>query len=503
VTSLEELRQHPLPDWFDDAKLGIFVHWGLFSIPAFAAKLDHVSDAFSLHYYQGVVMTPYTEWYDNALRVPGSPSAEFHQKRYGDQPYESFREPFAKGLEQWDPQAWAQLFRQSGAGYLVLVAKHHDGYCLWPSEIHNPHRRDWTTRRDVVGELAAACRAEGLRFGVYYSGGIDWAWNRNPIRTLGQFVGSAPGGDYPKYAESQVRELIDRYEPSILWNDISWPSRLDSMVQLMADYYARVPEGVVNDRWMHRNLAMRLLSKRPIQRWVDRFLSRATRRAASRGESSKGIIPPRPAHFDFRTPEYTSFENITQEKWEATRGMSPSFGYNHQHEESDYEDPVSLLHSFIDTVSKNGNLLLNVGPRGIDAGIPLPQIRRLEFLGNWLASNGRAIYGTRPWHLAEGMTADGTSLRFTLSPARKGSQGRDREEALNVILLGTPSGREIVFPSLTPQSDTQALCLADDRRCEVRTVGGALHIAFDAPLQTEPAHAFQIYPVPIHQSREG
>ena len=441
-------------------------------------------------------MTPYTEWYDNAIRVPGSPSSLFHAKQYGRRPYDDFREAFSRGLDQWDPQAWAQLFRRAGAGYVVLVTKHHDGYCLWPSNVPNPRRKNWTTRRDIVGELAAACRAEGLRFGVYYSGGIDWAWNRDPIRTLGQFIGSTPGGDYPAYADAQVRELIERVEPSILWNDISWPTGLDSMVQLMTDYYARVPEGVLNDRWMHRNFAMRLLSLRPVQGLVDALLSRSIRRAAIRGKSSRGIVPPRPAHFDFRTPEYTTFDEIRREKWEATRGMSPSFGYNRHHEESDYEDPTTLLHSFIDTVSKNGNLLLNVGPRGDDAGIPQPQITRLEFLGSWLASNGRAIYGTRPWHQAEGATRDGTAVRFTFSPANCPAREPDRPAALNAILLGTPTGREIVLPGLSPRPETQVDCLADGSRPSVRIEGDALHILLDAPLEKAAAHAFRITPAP-------
>ena len=117
--TLSALREHVVPDWFEDAKLGIFIHWGLFSIPGFAADQDHISNAFTEHYDRGVVMTPYTEWYDNAIRVPGSPSAEFHAATYGGQPYERFREPFARGLEQWDPKSWARLFARSGAGYVV------------------------------------------------------------------------------------------------------------------------------------------------------------------------------------------------------------------------------------------------------------------------------------------------------------------------------------------------------------------------------------------------
>ena len=118
-------------------------------------------------------MTPYTEWYANAIQVAGTPSAAFHKANYGDAPYEAFKAPFLAGLKAWDAAAWAQTFREAGARYVVLVTKHHDGFCLWPSGVANPERAGWDAGRDIVGEIAAAVRAEGLRFGVYYSGGTS------------------------------------------------------------------------------------------------------------------------------------------------------------------------------------------------------------------------------------------------------------------------------------------------------------------------------------------
>ena len=486
MTDLDDLRTHVVPNWFEDAKFGIFIHWGLFSVPAFAPNLEHVSDAFAKHYDHGVVMTPYTEWYDNALRVEGSPAAEYHAQHFAGQPYENFRDVFSKGLEHWQPESWARLFRKAGARYVVLVTKHHDGYCLWPSKFPNPNREDWATERDVVGELAAAVRAEGLRFGIYYSGGIDWSWNSRPVRTLGEFIGSAPRGAYPAYAESQIRELIERYAPSILWNDISWPQDLGSMVRLMSDYYEAVPEGVINDRWMHRGWAMRLLSFRPVTRLLDALLKRAIRRSAARGEEQGGVVPPKPAHFDFRTPEYTSFEETVSGKWEATRGMSASFGYNRAHEEQDYEAPDALLYSFINTVSKNGNLLLNIGPRGEDASIPEPQTRRLEFIGEWLSSHGEAIYETRPWKRAEGETADGLSVRYTQAHGN-----------LYVILLGTPDSQTIVLPGLETGADTEVRYLATNTKATIVFVAEGLSFEIDEPWAPFVAHAFRVSPAPI------
>lgn len=483
--TLESLREHAVPEWFEDAKLGIFIHWGLFSIPGFAARLDHVSDAFVKHYRLGAVMTPYTEWYDNAIRVPESPSAQHHAEHYGGRPYSDFREPFERGLESWNPDAWAETFLRAGARYVVLVSKHHDGFSLWPSAVPNPHRPGWNTARDVVGDLAQAVRARGLRFGLYYSGGIDWSFNPRPVRTLAEFIGSCPGGAYPDYAEAQVRELIERVEPSVLWNDITWPTSRDRMLQLMADYYDAVPEGVINDRWMHRGAALRLLGLRPVQRLLDAFLERRIAREAARGEYSPGIVPPKPLHFDFRTPEYTSFAEIDSTKWEATRGMSPSFGFNREHGEAEHEPADELIRSFVDTVAKNGNLLLNVGPRGDDASIPLPQLARLEALGAWLASEGEAIYGTRPWSRAEGASEEGTPIRFT----RKG-------DTLFAILLDTPKWAEFEIRDLVLSTSARVTRVAGGEAVPWRQRGANLALTLAGLDPQQPAHAIAIEPAP-------
>lgn len=480
--SLESLHRHPVPQWFQDAKLGIFIHWGLFSIPAFAPRLRHISEAFIDHYRISAAMTPYTEWYQNAIRVPESPSAKHHADVWQGRPYADFKQTFEAGLENWDPAEWARLFKRAGARYVVLVTKHHDGFCLWPSEVKNPNQDAWTTKRDVVGELASAVRAEGLRFGVYYSGGIDWSFNTKPVRTIVQFIGSTPGGDYPAYAEAQVRELIERYEPSILWNDISWPTPLAPMLKLFVDYYDAVPEGVINDRWMHRNWKVKLISLPPIKRLADLWLESKIRKDAAKGEYSPDIIPPMPAHCDFRTPEYTSYPEIQKRKWECTRGMSPSFGYNQQDKEEDYEDRTELVHSFVDSVSKNGNLLLNVGPRGVDATIPEMQSSRLEFLGDWLDRDGDAIYGSTPWSAAESETTDGDPVHLT----RRG-------EVLYVTILGQPDGPEISFsvPGRLPE-ELVATRLDRGKPVGVRRQGDVLTLQLDEPLRPAPAHSFSI-----------
>lgn len=469
--NLASLNARPTPQWYDDAKFGIFIHWGIWAIPAFASRLGSISDAFKKDYDRAVAMTPYTEWYANAIKVPGTPSAEFHAKTYGNRPYTSFKQPFEEGLKQWDPHQWAESFRSSGAKYVVLVTKHHDGFCLWPSDINNPHEKNWSTTRDIVGELAQAVRAQGLRFGVYYSGGIDWTFNREPLRTFADFVGSTPGGDYPAYATAQMRELIDRYEPSVLWNDISWPTGLDDLLQLFADYYNAVPEGVVNDRWVHARALSKMMRHKLPRRIFDYAAKRYIRKNPHVVE---GVIPQIIPHSDFRTPEYTRFSTIQKMKWEATRGMSNSFGFNRHDTEDDYLSAEQLLSDFIDGVSKGGNLLLNVGPRGTDAGIPDEQLSRLKVFGGWLAVNGAAVYGTAPWRRggsdnSDAQTDSGIPVRFT----RRGSD-------INIIFLGKPSGSTVRLRDVSLTGEGRLV--SDGSPVTLRADGVDLVLEFRTPL---------------------
>ncbi|HEX3675068.1 MAG TPA: alpha-L-fucosidase [Rhizomicrobium sp.] len=472
--NLQSLNAHRVPQWYDDAKFGIFVHWGLFSIPGFASRSGSISDAFRDRYDTAVAHTPYTEWYWNAIRVPESESAAHHREAWGDAPYENFREPFLKGLEQWRPDKWADLFAASGARYVVLVTKHHDGFCLWPSTVRNPHQENWTSPRDIVGELGAAVRARGLKFGLYYSGGIDWTFNREPMRTLGDFMAGVPGGDYPAYAEAQTRELIDRYRPSVLWNDISWPTALGPELQLFADYYNAIPDGVLNDRWLPMTPEREALRTPAVRAGLDAYLKERMKNAPS-----KGIIPELPPHCDFRTPEYARFDTISEKKWEATRGMSHSFGFNRRDTDADYESVESLVHGFIDAVSKNGNLLLNVGPRGEDAQIPAEQVARLQGFGAWAKANGDGIYGTRPWTRAEGRTQDGGNVRFTAKPG-----------ALFAHLLQTPATTQIVIEDLPAIRAATHLASGESVPCE--PVPGGLRLTLPRPLNPAPAHAFRL-----------
>ena len=259
------------------------------------------------------------------------------------------------------------------ARYAVLTTKHHDGFLLWPSPQPNPFIPGYHADRDLVGEFMQAVRGQGLTAALYYSGGLDWTFNDKVIQHIADFPLAVPQTqEYVNYANNHWRELIDRYETMILWNDIAYPANTDLNV-LFADYYNRLPEGVVNNRF------------------TQRFRMDET-----------GIVSDN--FYDFETPEYTSFAEIRQKKWESCRGIGASFGYNRREGADQHLTVEDLVRSFVDIVSKNGNLLLNVGPTA-EGQIPDLQLERLLGLGRWLDVNGEAIFDTRPWQVAESRTA--------------------------------------------------------------------------------------------------
>ncbi len=404
--SVSELADRPLPEWYADAKLGIMIHWGPFAIPAWAERtLDPeviFTDTTDPDYFltpHGVERflnhNPYSEWYWNSMSIPGSGTAEHHAEAWGEGfPYERFGPMFNDGIQGWDPGEWARTFRNAGARYVVLVSKHHVGYTLWPSGVENPYRSGWASRRDVVGELSQAVRGQCLKMGLYYSGGIDWTFTPPPFSTFLDALALTPAEPaYAHYVDEHWRELIERYRPSVLWNDITAPPGTDPE-GLFREYYAAVPDGVVNDRW---------------------------------GAADLGL------HRDFATAEFAGRADIDPEKWEAVRGMGRGFGYNRNEERADYGPPEKFIHLLSDVVAKNGNLLLNVGPRA-DGSIPEEQQAILDGLGDWLAINGAAIYGTRPWQRFGGWTDGGLPVRFTWSA---------EHDTLYAIVLGRPAGQEV------------------------------------------------------------
>jgi len=472
---VRQVRRHRVPAWWSDAKLGIFIHWTPASVPAFAPVGVDMAALLAQRRPDALAWSPYAEWYQNSLAFPQSPVAEHHRATYGDRPYNLFARDWEEGLASWDPDDWARRFAATGARYVVLVAKHHDGYCLWPTQVRNPHVSGLFSERDVVGELAEAVRGQGMRFGVYYSGGLDWTFNDHPLGTFSDLVLAQPGGDYPAYAEAQVRELIERYRPSVLWNDISWPAPTPKLAALLADYYRAVPDGVVNDRFMPRSPAWVLGSTAPA-RWL---LDAAAARSA---KADKGIVPPKPPLFDVRTPEYTTFEQIQSTPWECVRGIDASFGHNEQSDEADFLSRGDLLWSWVDIVAKGGNLLLNVGPRGADAQIPDAQLRRLDWLAEFTGGPGRLLFDTRPWVTP----GDQAQVRDpgTQVDVRYVARGREviavlRAQAREVRLLEVQAGPTTGVGVPSPDRGFALERIAFDER------GTSLVITLEAPPEPE------------------
>jgi len=442
----DSIRTHRLPAWFDEAKFGIFIHWGLYSVPAWATPVGELGKVDWKVWFRN---NPYAEWYLNSLRIAGSPTQKHHERTYGkDFDYLDFIPRFNEAIARWDPEAMAEVFRSVGARYVVLTTKHHDGFTLWPSRVVNPNRRPdrQHAARDIVGELTRAVRARGMKMGLYYSGGLDWSFNPQPIETLEQVWSTIlHTPEYARYADAHWRELIDRYQPDILWNDIGYPEQ-GRLEEIVADYYNRFPDGVINDRF----------------------------------EIRKPGAPRR--HHDFVTPEYRKMDDITDFKWETCRGLGFSFGYNQLEgpEHTIAED--ALIHLLVDIVSKNGNLLLNVGPRA-DGNIPEIQLARLRALGDWLRVNGEAIFGTRPWRRAEGVTADGLPVRFT-------SKG----DVLYAILLGKPRQARLTILSLPVSANSRISLLGGSQALEFERQGEDLTLVLPEPLWQAHAYAIKIAP---------
>lgn len=361
----ESLDSRPVPGWFEDAKFGIFIHWGAYSVPAWAPV--------------GV----YSEWYQYWLeskhtRGNGNPSPtavyDHHVAKYGkDFSYYRFGDMF-KALD-YDPAAWASLFEKAGARYIVITSKHHDGYALWPSkEADRTWGFPWNSQstgpgRDLLGELTAAIRKTDVKLGIYYS---LYEWY-NPLWKT----------DRKRFVDEhflpQVKDLVRSYKPDILWADGEWEMTAEEWKskELLAWLYNDSPvkdKILVNDRW------------------------------------GKGV---RQHHGGYYTTEYDAAASFDK-PWEECRGIGYSFGYNRNEDLEDYNSAQTLVLLLTDIVSHGGNLLLDIGPDASGKIPPIMQERLLQ-IGEWLKTNGEAIYGTRAWkrpaQWSQGRITDGNTYK--------------------------------------------------------------------------------------------
>ncbi|RUA12070.1 MAG: hypothetical protein DSY82_02155 [Flavobacteriia bacterium] len=336
---IKRIQEHGYPQWFKDAKLGIFIHWGLYSVPAYGGKES------------------YSEWYLRGLQLKDSLRVNFMKNNYGQNfTYNDFAGLFK--AELFDPDEWASLFKKAGAKYVLLVSKHHDGYALWPSK----YSRNWNSvdigpKRDIVGELTKAVRKADLKMGLYYSL-PEWNhplhyWYTDPHDSIGAYVNT--------YMIPQFKELISTYKPSLVFTDGEWWNTAEQWhsAELINWYYDLVgKDAIVNNRW------------------------------------GSGI------DVGFLTPEYSAGIKVTNRPWVEVRGIGRSFGLNRNEDLEAYGTSSELIHRFVQAVANGGGMILNVGP-GADGQIPLIQQERLVQLGNWLKINGEAIYGSAPYQIHE------------------------------------------------------------------------------------------------------
>jgi len=335
----DSLDQRPNPSWFQDAKFGIFIHWGTYSVPAWGAPKS------------------YAEWYWNYMANKKDDNVwwQFHQQNYGeDFDYQEFAAQFR--CELFDPEHWADVFKRSGARYIVPTSKHHEGFCRWPSaEANRTWDRPWNSvdigpRRDLMLDLKTAVEKHGIKFGFYYSL-YEWF---NPLWLT----------DRRRYVDEhmipQFKDVVTRYAPALIFSDGEWDMH--------------------SSEWKSEELLAWLFNESPCRDYVvvnDRW-----------GKDC------RHHHGGYYTTEYGAGMADATHPWEESRGMGHSYGYNRAETINDYKPAREMILTLIDLVSRGGNLLLDIGPTG-DGRIPTIMEQRLLEIGDWLRVNGEAIYHTR------------------------------------------------------------------------------------------------------------
>ncbi|MFU8852063.1 alpha-L-fucosidase [Micromonospora sp. SL1-18] len=416
VPTAQSLGQHPGAAWFRDAKFGIFIHWGVYAVPAWG-------DALAYH--------P-AEWYSYAMHIGASgldTTYQHHLHAYGaDVNYDDLIPQFTAA--NYDPRAWVELFERAGARYFVLTSKHHDGFQLFPNTASDRNSVMMGPHRDLVGELFHAARNSSLKRGLYHSLGEFFSpaldtppWNPYTHEPI-PYVGYKPIDDYvSQYLHVMVKTLIDRYDPDLLWGD--------------------------GHHW-HEDLGAGPAFKPKDMNWhSNELLAYYYNNAVNRSRPKEVMVNDRfeASHADFSIIEGdVSSYSLRSSKWEACLTLGRSWGYDTNEDPAKIKSPSRLVQLLVDIVSKNGNLLLNVGPRP-DGTIPDWQSERLLAIGNWLLTNGTAIYDTAPWTRA----GDG-NLRYTVS-----------EGSFNILGLTWPQLSFLTVPADLPiASDSQIRLLGDE-----------------------------------------
>ena len=406
----ESLAGYEVPEWFRDAKFGIFVHWGPYSVPAFG-----------------------NEWYSRNMYRPGKPEFEHHRSTYGPQSEFGYKDfiPLLTA-ENFDADAWAALFREAGAQYVVPVAQHHDGFAMYRSELNPWNAAVMGPKRDVIGELSRAVRDRSMAFGLSWHRAELW-WFLNGGMTFDSDVrsgrystlyGPAQPQEMPpskQFLEEWVEhtiELVDSYEPQLLYFDwwIHRPAYKPYLPKLAAHYY---------------NL-MAAAGLDPVLTYKDQAF---------------------PAGTAVEDVERGSSATLRAEPWQACTSISrKAWCYLEDQDYKDYKTAKELVGALADVVSKNGCLLLNVGPKA-DGSIAEQEADLLRSIGAWLAVNGEAIYASRPWTVfGEGPTKmdDGGFSEFKQQEyGPRDFRFTTRDGLLYVIGLAAPENDRMEIRSLS------------------------------------------------------
>jgi alpha-L-fucosidase len=404
------LKGYKVPSWYEDAKFGIFIHWGAYSVPAFG-----------------------NEWYPRRMYLQDSEEFKHHRETYGPQARFGYKDfiPMFKA-ERFDPDQWAGLFRKAGAQFVVPVAEHHDGFAMYDCSFSEWNAARMGPKRDIIGELATAVRRQWLVFGLsshraehwwFFNGGMQFDSDVQDARYAGLY-GPAQPETLPPNEEflddwlARTCELVDKYQPQIVWFDwwIEQPVFQPYLQQFAAYYYNRAAQ------WK-RGVAINY---------------------------KHNAFPEGAAVFDV---ERGQLSDIRPHFWQTDTAISKnSWGYVQNH---DYKTAEAIIGDLVDIVSKNGALLLNIGPRP-DGTIPEPEQEILLNIGRWLAVNGAAIYGTRPWKIfgegptpvVEGSFNDTKREKFTSQDIRFTTRG----DTLYAVVLAWPDTGRITIKSLADDS---------------------------------------------------
>jgi alpha-L-fucosidase len=418
--SWESLSQFRMPDWLQDSKLGIFIHWGLYSVPAFD-----------------------NEWYSRNMYLQGNRAYEHHCKTWGHPSQFGYKDfiPHFKA-ENFDAQAWARLFKASGAGYVVPVAEHHDGFAMYDSQLSAWTAAKMGPKRDIIGELSAAIRGQDMIFGLSNHRAEHW-WFMNGGKEFDSDVQNPDYDDF--YGPAASSPKMDDAEA---WHSRDWQPRPDK--EFLEDWLARnielvdkyQPQLVYLDWWTSQ-----LVFEPYLRRFAAHYYNRGQERGKQVAINGKHeAFAKGTAIFGVERGQLT---DIHPHLWQAATSVSKSsWCYVQNH---DYKSSSSILHDIIDVVSKNGTNLLNIGPRA-DGTIPEEEETMLREIGAWLSVNAEAIHASKPWKIyGEGPTAivegefqETKRSAYTAQDIRFTSRGK----SLYAIALGFPDTGEIVIKSL-------------------------------------------------------